>query len=117
MTNVMQDRLQFITSDEVEKALDFLRDSAQQLGDAKARSIKSTHMLKHVEALKAKASNEKAAEARKADARTSPEFVEALTEDAIASGEYEKLRALREAAGAKIEAWRSQQANYRHMKL
>jgi rhamnose utilization protein RhaD (predicted bifunctional aldolase and dehydrogenase) len=106
-----------ISDSEVEKALDWLRDNSQAMGDAKARTIKAGHMLKHVEALMFKASDAKSVEAKKADARTSDRFLEAITEDALAAGEYEKLKSLREAAALKIEAWRTEQASFRAMKI
>lgn len=106
-----------VTDFELEKALDFLRDNAAAIGEAKARTVRAGHMLRHVEALQFKMSDERSAEARKADARCSDRYVEAMEEDAVAAGEYEKLRALREAAALKIESWRSEGANYRAMKL
>jgi len=106
-----------VSDEELSKALDYLRDSAGAIGDAKARAVRAGHMLKHIEALLMKGSGEKSAEARKADARCSEKWLEAVEEDAIAAGEYEKLKSLREAAALKIEAWRSEQANYRAMKI
>ena len=64
-----------------------------------------------------KMSDAKSAEARKADARTSDRYIEAVTEEAKAAGAYEMMRALREAAAAKIEAWRTESSNYRAMKI
>lgn len=101
----------------VEKSLDWLRDHAAELGRAKERTVKAGHMLKHIEALEFKLSEAKSVEARKADARTSKRFVDAIREDAVAAGEYERLKALREAAALRIEAWRSEQANYRAMRI
>lgn len=106
-----------VSDEDFAKALDWLRDSARDLGLAKERTVRAGHMLKHVEALMMKASEEKSAEARKADARCSERWLKAVEEDAIAAGEYETLRALREAAALKIEAWRSEQANFRAMKI
>lgn len=106
-----------VTETELEKALDFLRDNARALGEAKERVVKAGHMLKHIESLEFKKSEAKSAEAKKADARTSDAFVEAILEDAKAAGEYEMMRALREAAALKIESWRSEQATWRAMKI
>jgi hypothetical protein len=106
-----------VRDDDMERALDYLRDSAAEIGAAKARMVKAGHWLKHVEALEMKMSSERSAEARKADARCSERYLEAIAEDAEASGAYETLKSLREAAALKIEAWRSEQANYRAMKL
>lgn len=109
---------QRIVSDiELEMALDWLRDNAKEMGDAKARMVRAGHMLKHIEALETKMSEEKSVEARKADARCSLRYVAAIEEDAVAAGEYEKMRSLREAAALKIETWRSEQANFRALKI
>ncbi len=106
-----------ISDESVERALDWLRDHAAVIGDAKRRTVLAEHMLRHIEALEFKASDGKSAEARKADARTSKRYVDAIKEDAVAAGEYERLKALREAAALKIEAWRSEQANFRAMRI
>lgn len=108
---------QLITDSELEKALDWLRDNAATIGEAKRRTVKAGHMLKHVEAIEFKKSDAKSADAKRADARTSERYLDAVTEDAVAAGEYERLKALREAAALKIEAWRSEQANFRAMKV
>lgn len=105
-----------VSDNEVERALDFLRDSADAVGKARARLIRSGHMVKHVEALLTLASEQRSVEAKKCEAKTDPRWLEAVTEEAEAAGEFEKLRALREAASAKIEAWRSESANYRGMR-
>lgn len=106
-----------VTNVELQKALDFLRDSAADLGNAKARATKAGHMIKHIEAFEFKMSDATSNDKRQADARTSDAYVDAINEDAIATGELAKLYALREAAALKIEAWRSEQANYRSMKI
>lgn len=106
-----------VTEGEVEAALDWLRDSAADIGKAKERTVKAGHWLKHVEALWFKLSDAKSAEGKKADARTSERYLQAITEDAEAAGEYERMKALREAAALKCEVWRSQSANYRSMKI
>lgn len=106
-----------VTESELEKALDFLRDNARALGEAKARAVRAGHNLKHIEALEFKLSTATSNDRRQADARTSARYIAAIEEDALAAGEYETMRALREAAALKIESWRSEQATYRSMKL
>ena len=113
----MNQQPRIITETELEKALDFLRDSARDIGAAKARCVRAGHMLKHVEALEYKKSDAKTTEGRKADARTTQTYLDAILEDADAAGAYEVLKSLREAAAMKIEAWRSEQANYRAMRV
>lgn len=105
-----------VSDGEVERALDFLRDSADAVGKARARLIRSGHMVKHIEALLTLASEQRSVEAKKCEAKTDTRWLEAITEEAEAAGEFEKLKALREAASAKIEAWRSESANYRGMR-
>lgn len=111
----MSDRI--VTNSDLQKALDFLRDSANDLGLAKARAVKAGHMIKHIEAIEFKASDATSNDKRQADARTSDAYVDAINEDAYAAGELAKLQALREAAAMKIESWRSEQANYRAMRI
>lgn len=106
-----------VTDEDVDKALAFLRDSAVQVGAAREDLVRAGHMVKHVEALLYMASEEKNVEARKADVRCSERWLAATADEARAAGEYEKLKALREAAAAKIEAWRSESANYRGMRV
>jgi hypothetical protein len=106
-----------VSNEDVGKALDWLRDSAKDLGDAAERASNADSLVKHTEALLFLASEQKSAEARKAEARTQQRWLDATAEQAIAEGELVKLKALREAAAHKIEAWRSEQANYRAMKI
>ena len=106
-----------VEDDDLSKALDWLRDSARDMGAAKERLVNAGNMVKHVEALEFRRSDEKSAEARKAEARTSDKWLEAVTEEAKATGAYEMMRALREAAALKIETWRSEQANYRALRI
>ena len=113
----MSNRQRIVTDEELEKALDFLRDNAAALGQAKERTVRAGHMIKHIEAIESKMSQEKSAEGRKADARCTIRYLEALDEDAEAAGEYMKLVALREAAALKIEAWRTESSNWRAMKI
>jgi hypothetical protein len=113
----MTDRPRIVTDEEVGKALDFLRDSAREIGEAKARSVKADKMLGHIEALLSRASDEKSAAAREAEAKASSEYLDAINEAAFSAGELAKLYALRDAAAAKIEAWRTEQSNFRAMKI
>jgi hypothetical protein len=112
-----REQSRIVTEAELEKALDFLRDNAREIGEAKAETVRASHMLKVTKALVMKLNNEMSAAKAEVEAYASSDYLAALERDAIAAGEYEKLRALREAAALKIEAWRSEQANYRAMKI
>lgn len=113
----MNAHVRFISDERVQKALDYLVESAAPLGEARQRAKNAEHKVKHIEALMFKASEETSNDKRQADARTTKEWLSATQEDAIATGELAKLYALREAATSLIDAWRSQEANFRGMKL
>lgn len=105
-----------VTDEEMERALHFLAQNAIEIGECRRRMIETEALVKRTEAIAFLASEQKSAEAKKADARASDKWLEASTEAAIAAGEFQKQLALREAAAARIEAWRSESANYRGMR-
>lgn len=104
---------QIVTDDELHSAMAYLRDSAHDIGKWRKRSRECEHMLKITEALEYKSSDAKNEGGRKADARTSPRYQEWAVDDAKAAGEIAKVYALREAASAVVEIWRSQSATMR----
>ena len=110
-------RTRIVTDEELQKALDWLRDSAREMGDAKGETVKASHMLKVTKALEMAKYNELSAAKAEVQALCSENFEKALCWDAEATARYETMRALREAAALKIETWRSEQANYRAMKI
>lgn len=113
----MSNQRMIVSDDEVERALDWLRDSAQEIGNAKANAVRAGHMIKHVKALVMRVHDGKPASHQEREALASPEYLQAIEEDAMAAGELMKLQALREAAALKIEAWRSSSANFRAMRI
>lgn len=106
-----------VTDEDLQKALDWLRDSARNVGDAKGETVRTSHMLKVVKALQMKQHNDLSAAKAEVAALASDEYRQALEEDAAASAHYETLRALREAAAMNCEIWRSEQATYRGIKV
>lgn len=102
-----------VTDRELEGALHWLAANAQSIGEAKRRLVEAGHM----KALEMKRYNDMPVSAQEREALASPAYKEALLEEARAAGAYERMRALREAAALKIEAWRSEQANLRSMKI
>jgi len=110
-------RSRIVTDDEMGRALDWLRDNASEIGAARARLIKAERMLAHIEALCTKASDASSDQKRKADARTDPRWLDAVQEEAEAAGAFETMKALREAAIARLEAWRSEQATIRGIRI
>jgi hypothetical protein len=113
----MSDRRHIVTDKSMEQALDWLRDHAPEMGKAKERSVKAGHMVKHILHIEMKRSDEKTAAGKERDAYASKAYLDACEEDARAAGALEMMRSLREAAALKIEAWRTEQANWRSMKI
>lgn len=109
-------RSRIVEDDDFARALDYLRDSAPEVGKAREAMIKAEKYLKHVEALLIKGSTASSSEKRIAEARCDDKWLKAAYEEAEAAGRFETWKSMREAAAAKIEAWRSEQANFRGMK-
>lgn len=105
-----------VTNDSVERALSYLRDSAQDIGRAKEAMILAERMTKHVLALEMK-KHDGGVAAQEREARASAKYREAILEEAKAAGAYEYMRALRDAASARVEAWRSECANHRALTI
>jgi hypothetical protein len=102
-----------ITDDQVERALDFLRDNAEDSGKARATRV---YLEEFRKSLKAQIMSEHLAEPIGAQERFAyndiryRNHLEALKQ---AVYEDERLRFLRGAAEAKIEAWRTMCSNQR----
>lgn len=108
---------ELVSEAEVEKALDWLRDSAGDIGEAKALAVKTEKMVKHIKALVMKQHADLGIGAQEREAYASDIYCNAIDAEASAAGKYEKMKALREAAAMKIEAWRTASSNYRAMKI
>ena len=102
-----------INDQEIDRALAFLRDTAQDAAQARANRL---HLDDYSRVIKAQIMSEHLAETVSAQERYAygdiryKNHLEALK---IAIFEDEKMRFLREAALAKLEIWRSEQANAR----
>lgn len=106
----------FISEQDVEAALDWLRDHARTIGNAKEEAVYREHMLKHIKALEMK-KHEGPVSAQEREALASADYAEALIATAKAAGQYEYQRALKEAAESKIGVFQTLSANYRSMRL
>lgn len=95
-----------ITEEEADRAVDYLRDSAQQCGQARASMVYREASLRRVKSLEMLA-NEGSLGDREARAYASDQYREAVEAFRDATAEYETIRAYREAAQYKIEAWRT----------
>jgi hypothetical protein len=108
---------QLVSDEAVEKALDWLRDNADAIGEAKRQAVKYEKMLNHAKAVAMKSFPELGVSAQEREAYAHAIYKEAIENAANAAAEFEKMKALREAAALKIEVWRSMGANYRAMKI
>lgn len=102
-----------ITDDEIEKAVEYLRVNARPAAQAKANRI---YMEEYRKVVKAQIQREAIADslgAQESRAYSDPRYKQHLEamKEAIEKDEYNKW--MMTAAEAKIEAWRTQQANAR----
>lgn len=102
-----------ISDEQVESALEYLRDSAKPAAVARANARTLEKYMGVVEAQqKAKAIGRSNAAAQD-EARASPEYKEALEGWKEAVRQDCEYTMLREAAASRIEAWRTQSSNAR----
>jgi hypothetical protein len=102
-----------ISDDDIEKAVDYLRDNGPKAAKAKAERIYMEEYRKVVKAQIMREHDDKALGAQEAIAYADPRYAQHLKtmKDAIEADEYHRW--MLTAAEAKIEAWRTQQANTR----
>lgn len=105
----------FITDEQAEKALDWLRDNAATLGNAKRDLVLAERLIDRTKAVLMKENSTLPLAAQEREAKASDKMWGCYQAEADAAGEYEKLRALRDVAIARVEAWRSLTANFRAM--
>jgi hypothetical protein len=104
-----------ISDDEIEKALDYLRDNALSAAKARAERLYMEEYRKTVKAELMSQSNLEAIGAQERFAYAHDEYKGHLDAMRTAIELDERHRFLLRAAEAKIEAWRSEQANQRVM--
>lgn len=98
------------------KALDFIRDNAPAYAQAKAKRVYLEEYRKTKKALcmrAAESSGVNAISAQERDAYADPEYKQILDGLQVAVEEEERLRWLIVAAQARIEVWRTIEANRR----
>lgn len=103
----------FITDDEIDKALDYLRDNARDAAQAKANRVYVEEYRKVVKAKLMKEHGAMSAVLQEREAYSDPRYVQHLEAIKEAVEIDEGHRFLRAAADAKIEAWRTQSSNSR----
>ena len=106
-----------ITDDDVEKAIDYLRDSADEASQARANRVYMEEYRKSLKAMIMKEHTQLPVSAQEREAYADKRYLSHLLglQQSVKEDEYRRF--LRVPADAKIEAWRSFQANYRAMKV
>lgn len=98
---------------DVEKAVHFIRDNAELVGQLRGQKLYLEHRMKVVRSQAFLDSKEKTVEARKADADTHPELETLAIELRGVEDEMAAVYTRIKAAELKTEVWRSQNANNR----
>lgn len=106
-----------ITDEEVERAVDWLRDNAEEAAQARADRVHLEQFRKSKKAMLMKDCNESSIGAQEVYAYAHQEYLALLDGLKEAVKRDAKMQFLREAAAAKIEAWRTMNANMRSVKL
>jgi hypothetical protein len=106
-----------IDEKEVEAAVDWLRDTANEAAQKRAERLYLDEYRKVLRAKLMKQHMDLPVSAQEREALADPKYAEHLQALKTAIDEDEKMRFLRVAAEAKIEAWRSMNANHRAIKV
>lgn len=102
-----------ITEEQVNDALQYLRDSAPKAAIAKAQARTLEKYLSVVEAQQKLQATSKSNAAAQDEARASPEYKQALDAWEEAVRRDSEFTMLREAAASRINAWQTMSANAR----
>ena len=106
-----------ITDDEAERAVDFLRDSAEKAACARAERAFTEEYRKSMKALIMSNHNEGSIALQERVAYSDEKYIAHLGAIRDAVFKDELMRAQREAAHAKIMAWQTQSANLRGARI
>lgn len=108
--------MSFVSDEAASDALEWLVKNAKALGKAKEKAVLAESMTKRVRALEMARSDAKTVAEKERDALASEAYLKAIQEEAEAAGAYETMRALKDAATARIECWRSITASARSLR-
>jgi hypothetical protein len=108
--------MSFVSDEQASSALEWLMRHAKELGEAKKQAILTESMRKRVRAIEMAKSDAKTVADREREAEASNAYLIAIEDEANAAGHYEYMRALKDAATAKIECWRSLNATQRQLR-
>lgn len=106
-----------ISEEDVEKAVDWLRDNADSCAKARATRIYLEEYRKSLKALLMSKYPDMSVSAQEREAYAHQDYQSHLKLMQQAIYEDERMKFFRASAEVKIEAWRTQQANIRAIKL
>lgn len=102
-----------ISEADIERAVDWLRDNAAEAAKARAERLYLEAWVKTVLAQESEKAQGSSAAQRESIARTRPAYLAALQAYREAIEADERARFMRDAAAAKIEAWRTMESTRR----
>jgi hypothetical protein len=105
-----------VSEEAASDALEWLLKNARALGEAKRDQVITESMTKRVKAIEMAKSEAKTVAEKERDALASNAYLMAIEDEAKAAGHYEHMRALKDAATARIEMWRSLNATQRTLR-
>ena len=106
-----------ISEEEVQKAVDWLRDNSEKCAKARATRIYLEEYRKSIKAILMSKYPELSVSAQEREAYAHDDYISHLKTLKEAIYQDERLRFFRASAEVKIEAWRTQQANIRAIKI
>ena len=116
MNNIVKPK-EILTDEDIEKAVEYLKNNSQKAAKCKAERIYLEEYRKSLKALIMKEHLDKSVSAQEREAYADSRYINHLKAIKIAIEQDEKQRFLRVSCEAKIEAWRSMSANLRSIKL
>jgi len=102
-----------ITDDDIQRAFDFLRDSAPKIANARYEKVRTEELRKVIWSEIRQGLETGPQAERDAYAYAHPDYRSHIEIMATAAGAFSLLHAQREAAIARIDAWRTVSANER----
>ena len=114
---MLQKRTDILSADELQKAVDWLRDNADSCAKARATRIYLEEYRKSLKALLMSKYPDMSVSAQEREAYAHQDYQSHLKLMQQAIYEDERMKFFRASAEVKIEAWRTQQANIRAIKL
>lgn len=99
-----------ISDTEIQRALDYLRDNAEEAAKARAERVYVEEYRKSLKAQLMKEADAKSVAAQEVEAYAHPRYLQHLEAIRQAVEADEKHRFMLSAAGAKIDAWRTEKS-------